>query len=161
MRDNKVVYIFDHTEKAAALEAAGLSEQAMSQENVETLHAVHKAVSQGDFETLLPHLHPEVVVEPAFGGQLDFKSSYRGRDGMREFMEMAWKDFGITVEVEEMVNAPNDRILATERWHMRARDGIETDVQITDVYTFENGLIVRVVGFREKADALEAVGLSE
>ncbi len=133
----------------------------MSQENVETLRAVYKAISQGDFESLLPHLHPEVVVVPAFAGQLDFKSSYRGRDGMREFMEMAWKDFGITVEVEGMVNAPKDRIVATERWHIRARDGIEADVQLTDVYTFSDGLIVRAVGFRERAAALEAVGLSE
>ena len=44
---------------------------------------------------------------------------------------------------------------------MRARDGIETGFQLTDIYTFRDGLIIRIDGFRERAEALEAAGLSE
>ena len=52
-------------------------------------------------------------------------------------------------------------MLAIERWHARGRQGIAFDFEITDVYEFRDGLIVRVKGFRDRADALEAVGLSE
>jgi hypothetical protein len=44
---------------------------------------------------------------------------------------------------------------------VRGRDGIEIDTELTDVYAFRDSLIVRVDGFRDKAKALEAVGLSE
>jgi hypothetical protein len=42
----------------------------------------------------------------------------------------------------------------------RAR-GVETEIQLTEVYAFRDGLVVSVDGFREKAEALEAAGLSE
>ena len=132
----------------------------MSQ-NIDTLRALYEALNRGDFEGLLHYLHPEVEIHPAVGGELDFGSVYRGRDGMRRFMETAWGGFEMAVEPQEMIRAPGDRILATERWQLRARDGVETKQQLTDVYTFRDGLVVSIEGFREKAAALEAAGLSE
>ena len=44
----------------------------------------------------------------------------------------------------------------------RGRDGIEIDRELPRaIFTFRNGLIVRIDGFTDKAEALEAAGLSE
>ncbi len=64
----------------------------------------------------------------------------------------------MAVETEEMTTAPDGRILATERWYMRARDGIGTGFQLTDIYTFRDGRIIRIDGFRERAEASKPPG---
>ena len=133
----------------------------MSEENIDTVRALYGALNRGDIDGLVQHLHPEVEIHPATGGILDMGTTYRGREGMRQFAETAWKSFDMAVEPKEMTTAPDGRILATERWYMRARDGIETGFQLTDIYTFRDGLIIRIDGFRERAEALESAGLSE
>jgi len=65
----------------------------------------------------------------------------------------------VTVEFEEVAEATGDRVLAVEHWRTRGRDGIEIVTTITNIYAFRDGLIVRVDGFLEKADALEAVNV--
>jgi ketosteroid isomerase-like protein len=133
----------------------------MSEENIDTLRASYGALNRGDIDGLVQYVHPEVELHPATGGMLDMGTTYRGRDGMRQFAETAWESFEIAVEPEEMTTAARDRILATERWQMRARDGIETGFQLTHIYTFRDGLVIRIDGFRERAEALKAAGLSE
>jgi ketosteroid isomerase-like protein len=130
-------------------------------QSIDTVRAVYEAVGRGDFDGVVQQLHPEVEIHPAVGGELDFGSAYHGRDGMRRFMETAWRGFEVAVEPEEIISAPGDRILAIERWHLRGRGGVETELQLTDIYTFRDGLIVGIDGFRDRAEALEAVGLSE
>ena len=66
-----------------------------------------------------------------------------------------------TIESAEMTETPDGRLLAVERWQVRGRDGIELDFEIVDIYTFRDGLVVRVDGFLDKTHAREAVGLSE
>jgi ketosteroid isomerase-like protein len=44
---------------------------------------------------------------------------------------------------------------------MRGRDGIEVTARSALVYTVENGEITRLRLFQERAEAFEAVGLSE
>jgi ketosteroid isomerase-like protein len=62
---------------------------------------------------------------------------------------------------EEMIEAPGERVVVVESWHARGRDGIEFDFELTDVYTFRDGLVVRIEGFGEREDALEAAGLAQ
>jgi hypothetical protein len=59
------------------------------------------------------------------------------------------------------IELPDGRILAVENWRVRGRDGIEIDTELTDLYAFRAGLIVRVDGFRDRAEAFEAAGLRE
>jgi len=40
-------------------------------------------------------------------------------------------------------------------------DGIEIERELPTLYTFRDGLIVRVDGFTDRAEALKAAGLSE
>ena len=45
--------------------------------------------------------------------------------------------------------------------HLRGREGIEVIARSTFVFTVENGQITRLRMFQERAEALEAAGLSE
>jgi ketosteroid isomerase-like protein len=92
---------------------------------------------------------------------VDVSHRYRGRQGVRQFFETISEGFQVTVELGEMIEAPGDRVLAVERWNNRGRQGIELGFEVIDVYAFRDGLIVRVDGYRDKAQAFEAAGLRE
>jgi ketosteroid isomerase-like protein len=133
----------------------------MSQENVETLGFFYEAFNRRDFDAALQYVHPECEVFPAIWFPTE-PSNYRGRDGAMEYFKQAAIDWeALTVEFKETIEAPDGRTLAVERWRARGRDGIEFDTEVTDAYAFRDGLIVRVDGFRDKAEALKAAGLRE
>ena len=102
---------------------------------------------------------PEVEFNPGLlppGEQ----TRYIGREGVKEWTRNV-SDFwvAVTAEPEERVEVGSDRILTIDRWHFEGRDGIEIVEELPTLLTFRNGLIVRVDGFTDKADALEAAGI--
>jgi ketosteroid isomerase-like protein len=130
-------------------------------QNAEILGSFYAAFNRGELDALLRYLDPEVELYPAVPLP-DADAQYLGRRGMREFTRVAFETWDtVIVEPNEIVEAPGERVLAVERWHVGGRDGIELDFQLTDVYAFRDGLIVRIDGFRDKAEALEAAGLTE
>ena len=136
----------------------------MSRENVEVVRRVLDALERRDFETVATYAHPEIEIYPALEGADTDPSQipYRGRGGMKAFLEEIYEPWlEIAVEVEEVIAAPNDRVLTVERWRTRGRDGIAIDTKLIDVYSFREGLVVRIDGFRDSAEAFEAVGLRE
>jgi ketosteroid isomerase-like protein len=132
----------------------------MSQENVAIIQRLHGAFSRRDFDGALQQLHADFELFPAIAGP-DYDTHYRGRERAKEFFEViteVWET--VTVEFEETIEAPQNRIVAVERWCSTGRDGIEIDFQLIEVYAFRDGLVLRIDGFLDKADALEAAGLS-
>ena len=133
-------------------------------EKAETVQAFYEGGISGDaFEEGLRYLHPDIEIRPALGGELDFGRYYRGHEEARQLIATLSDGVeGIDVQVEpkEVVDVDGDRIIRVERWHPRGRQGIETEVELTHVYSFRDGLIVGIEGFRDKAEALEAAGLA-
>jgi ketosteroid isomerase-like protein len=129
-------------------------------DNAETLRRVNEAFNRRDVEGAMQYLDPEVELHP--GLQVpDEESAYRGRDGLAEWFRSATEPWEkIAVEHTELIEGRDDRILAVERWKFRGRDGIELELELPNVYTFRDGLIVRIDGYTDKAAALEAVGAS-
>ena len=135
----------------------------MSEEN-DKVGAFYEAVARGDFDDAMDYLHPEVEVQPALGGVMDIGRRYRGRDETRQLLQTLTEGIErieARVEPKEVIEVGGDRLVRVERWHPRGRQGMETEFVITQVYTFRDGLILRIDGFRDKAEALEAAGLSE
>ena len=133
----------------------------MPRENVEILGSFYEAFNRRDFDAFLAYLDPEVELYP--GVPLpDVDAQYRGRPGMQDFIRVAFEAWETaTVGPKELVEAPGERVLAIEWWHVHGRDGLELDFELIDVYAFRDGLIVGINGFRDKAEALEAAGLTE
>jgi ketosteroid isomerase-like protein len=138
----------------------------MSQENVKIVRSLYEAFNQHDYATAAEYLHPEAEVYPGVVG-LDpagpgSSTRLSGREEVQQFFEDLGATFErLTVEFEEMIEATGGRVLAVERWRVRGRDSIEVVTTIIDVYAVRDGLIVRVDGFLDRSEALEAVGLSE
>ena len=63
------------------------------------------------------------------------------------------------VEPKERIEISNGRILAIDLWHFHGRDGIEVEEELPTIFTFRNGLIVRIDGFTDRTQALEAARL--
>jgi ketosteroid isomerase-like protein len=133
----------------------------MSQRNVHSLRRLLAAFGRRDFDRAVLGAAEDVELRPAVEG-IDVDTLVRGRVELRGFFEQiteTWET--VTIEPKEVLEAPGERLVAFERWHLTGRDGLGLDLEIFTVYTFRDGLVARIDGFRDKAEALEAVGLSE
>ena len=133
----------------------------MSEENVEIVRRVFEAWNRADFGDFAEFFDPEVEFNPGLLPPGE-ETRYIGREGVNEWIRNindAW--VAVTAEPEERIEVGSDRILTIDRWHFEGRDGIEIEEELPTLLTFRNGFIVRVDGFTDKADALEAAGLSE
>jgi ketosteroid isomerase-like protein len=132
----------------------------MSQGNVEVVRRHVEAWNRRDMATLstLWRSDAEIDWSRARG---PMKGVYRGR-GERETF---WNEFYSTfeearIEAQGFTEAGSEVVVSlTARF--RGREGIEVTARSASVYTVENGQITRLRMFQERADALEAAGLSE
>ena len=129
----------------------------MSQENVEI---VRRALTQLGHDLFAADFIWDVG---EFRGHPWSASEYRGWSGFFEFCKEwvnpyeEWDH-----EIEDLLDAPGDRIVAVAHQRGRLRDTHEwVDARYGFVYTFEGGVIRRVQMYRTPEEALEAAGLSE
>jgi ketosteroid isomerase-like protein len=141
----------------------------MSLENIDTLGAFYAAVNEpfsrrgvAD-DDVLQYLDPDVVCRPGVRPPDDSNEEYVGREAYREFwvsiVAGPWE--AVIVQPKEVIEAEDGRVLSVDLWRFRGRDGIEIDRELPTLFTFRDGLIARIDGFTDKAQALEAAGLSE
>jgi ketosteroid isomerase-like protein len=135
----------------------------MSQENVETvkreLAAVNARAIDRYLECCTEDIELHVVAFAALGG------IYIGRDAIQRF----WTDIADTapdfrLEIERLEQIAIDQVLASMRISATGRASglsVADESPGTNVYDFANGKISRVRIFRDRREALEAVGLSE
>src|SRR6266480_3618248 len=132
----------------------------MSQENVERIRNAFAGTTAGDF-SYLPGLIDdscEFLLPPDFPGT----QATRGPGGfvsvVREFEE-AFEE--MRYEPQEFLDQ-GDRLFVAVRTIGRAKHtGIAIDLILYWVYTFRDGMVVKMEAFLDRAAALEAVGLSE
>jgi ketosteroid isomerase-like protein len=132
----------------------------MSEENVEILSHVYEAWNRRDFEDVLRYMDPEVEFNPGLLPPGE-DTAYRGHEGVREWLRQLDTWVAVTVESSEQIEITGGRVLAIDRWLFEGRDGIEIEEELPTVFTFRDGLIVRVDGFRDRAEAFRAAALSE
>ena len=77
------------------------------------------------------------------------------------FWDEFWSTFeDVQLEAHGFVDAGSEVVVANTA-HLRGREGIEVIARSAFVYTVEGGQITRLRMFQERAEALEAAGLSE
>jgi ketosteroid isomerase-like protein len=134
---------------------------AMSEETIKALGAFNEAFNQRDFDDAEQYLDRAVEINPGVMAP-DHDSKLLGHDGWKEFIRVAieaWET--VTAEPLERIETADGRILSIDLWRLRGRGGIQIERELPTLYTFRDGLIVRIDGFTEKTEALEAAGLSE
>ena len=134
----------------------------MSQENVEVVRRGMEQFNQ-DFtaeDLNLDLLAPDIVFDNSNAG-LD-AAVYRGHDGMRELMSLLrgmWKlQQG---QAQEFIPVDEDRVIVPVRIVSVGREDVEVMAHAAMLVTVGDGKITHIKSFQSKADALEAVGLSE
>ena len=137
----------------------------MSQENVEFVRRQIEAFNRGDFKGATEVLHEDVEWQVPHIATLDAPASglLRGRreviENFGQWLE-AWESFGFEV-TELRPGTGNNVFLAGIQTGRGRASGLDVTVPTFHVLTVCEGKIVRMRTFEERAEALEAVGLSE
>ena len=132
----------------------------MSEEPIEILRLIYEAWNRQP-ERVLQYIDPEVDFNPGLLPPGE-ETKYVGHEGVKKWIANirdAW--VAVTVEAGERIEVASDRILAIDRWRFEGRDGIQVEEEVPTAYTLRDGLVVRIDGFTDKAEAFKAVGLSE
>ena len=133
----------------------------MSEENVERVRRLIEAWNRNEPDTAIGILDPGVVLDAT--RRLVNPKIYTGIRGMRRMRadtHEVWEEF--RMEPDEVVGA-GDRVVAIGRWVGRgAGSGVMVEQPVADVFTLHDGRVVRTeIGFTDRAEALEAAGLSD
>jgi ketosteroid isomerase-like protein len=139
----------------------------MSQENVEIARRCFD-----DFQTGIARGEPDAAFDSGLlAADLEWvltsadvpglKEIYRGRDGFQEFIRSWTEHFDWSIELEKIVDASDDRIVAVtvQRATGKASQA-PVELRMGSVWEFQDGLVIRIRNFFDPADALEAAGLS-
>ena len=131
----------------------------MSQENVELVRSLYEG--GGDRERLLALAHPDIVVDAT--RRVFNPTIHEGTDGLRRMFAEAdevWEAF--RVEPMEFIDA-GDRVVVIVRIVGKGKgSGAEVRQQSAQIWVLRDGRIARwEVGYADRQQALEAVGLSE
>jgi ketosteroid isomerase-like protein len=134
--------------------------------HVEAIRSGWRAFNRRDFAGAVQYLHPDgqafPVARPRHPREGGNAGLLRGREQVRQFLETvsnAWER--VTVQLGEVIVAPDGRLLAIEGWHIHGRDGIEFETMVVTVYAFRDGLVARLDSFLDRAEALEALTQSD
>ena len=132
----------------------------MSQENVQVTRDGYDAFNRGDIEAIVATLDPSIEWLPAADEPIT--QPYRGHDGYRTLVaEIQEYVPDLQAEIEE-VFAVADRVVTCLRFWGRGRDsGAPVEIRETHIARLRDRKIIEVREYRDKAQALEAVGLSE
>jgi len=133
----------------------------MSQENVEIVRAIYDEWGRGNLRAGVAHFDPRVMFIP-IGGVPDTKNLYLGVEGIGEFMRAwlrAWTDFSIAAE--EFTEAGDSVVVAQRQWAEGKASGAPVEMGFFAVWTFRGRAVIRIEHFKDRAEALEAAGLSK
>jgi ketosteroid isomerase-like protein len=144
----------------------------MSQENVDIVrraYEVNNLIGRTTVEFLDPekvvpdfwaHLAPDVELHERH--ELPDTRVYRGRTEAKEFFRKTQEVFSeIRWEPQEFMDLGHAVVVETRVFATGRGSEVPAEFGETDVFWFSDGMIVRVQGFATKAEALEAVELSE
>jgi ketosteroid isomerase-like protein len=161
VRGGRVVHMETDLEPRQALEALGLEEQGLSQENVEVVRDSLRAFADEGLDALAEFWHPDINWR-AIEGALDDVGEMRGTAAVRRYAQ-DWLDTfeDITNVAEELLAVGDDRVVAVQHLTGRARlSGVETELRYAVLYTLRERKIIRVREYSDRDQALKAAALA-
>jgi ketosteroid isomerase-like protein len=133
----------------------------MSQQSANVVLAVVEAQRRRDWQAFRRLYDPNIEWKDVSGLWGDW-GTRRGFEEVRDAWATWFEAFEqVDFEIEDLVEA-GDKVVAFIRTSGRGRgSGLAIDQRIPSVWTVRGGRVVRVRGYRDDADALEAVGLRD
>jgi uncharacterized protein len=163
LRQGKVVYeefFWDHAE---ALEAVGLSETVMPQDNLELVRKAQEAFNRRDLGTLAKLTHDELEFVSVLTAVDAGGGSHHGKEAWESYfarMDDSWEDWHI--EDFRAFDAGDNRVASVFRLVGTGKSsGARVDRAIGLAYQLRDGKLWRMRSYLDPNEALEAVGLSK
>jgi len=130
----------------------------VSGENVEAVREIYERWSEGDFHTtgaLDPHV--VFVLRPEFPDA----GAHLGTEGVAAYMQHFLEPWAhVTIEAEELIEAGDSVLVAMIQRGVGESSGAATEFRYFQLWTFRGGKAIRLECIRDRAEALEAAGLS-
>jgi ketosteroid isomerase-like protein len=132
----------------------------MSQENVEIVERWIDTANRDGIEIALRFLDSEI--EWITTGLFVEPGSYRGHEGVLRYIGDVAAEFeDVHAEPAGLIDAGEQVVLPVRISGRGRQSGAAVDLRLTMLISLRGGMIVRVRNYAEKAEALEAAGLSE
>jgi ketosteroid isomerase-like protein len=133
----------------------------MSEENAKVARQTFDAIGRWDIDALLTFYDPDVEFLPLTGTRVE-SGGYIGHAGVRAYFEEVGEVWEAMRPHADDVRTVGDHVLLLGGCAVRGRgSGAESDSPMAWVLTVRDGKVVRHRGYASRAEALEAVGLSE
>ena len=134
----------------------------MSQGNVEVVRRVIDVMDAEGFEAALPVFldaaHPDVEwrEDPTWPGS----AAYRGVEQVRQVIVDRMDTLDFDQQTEDLIGV-DDKVVALVRWVGRGKtSGAQGEISMAMVWTVREQAITKLEFFLDRAQALEAVGLT-
>jgi len=133
----------------------------MSEENVEVVQRGIETWNRRDLTTWLALFSSDAEIDWS-RARGPLKGVYRGSGEI----EILWSEFFFMFEEAQIETThgftdAGSEVVVSNTSHFRGREGIAVSASSTWVFTVENGQITCLRLFHERAEALQAAGLSE
>jgi ketosteroid isomerase-like protein len=130
----------------------------MSRENVAIAKRIYEARNRGDIDAVLAECDPDVTWRPHLATLGTRPIS--GHDEVRAYMVSLREDWqSFRHEPEEFFDA-GDTVVAFLQTYARGRgSGVEVEVAVAHVLSFEGGKCLGYVSYHDRAEALRVAGL--
>lgn len=133
----------------------------MSQENVKVVRRAAEAFNRGDLDAAVADAAPDIEYV-ATGALPGFRGVFRGVEEYKRFLHWTSEEFDDSRgEPTEIIEAGDQVVVGLTISGRGKQSGVETSWTIWQVWTFQEGKVVRGQGFASREEALEAAGMSE
>jgi uncharacterized protein len=132
----------------------------MASEDVELVRRMCEAFARGDWETATQPLHPEIVWDMTPYGAWPEQTVSHGRDGVLEFFRRflgTWDEY--RASFDDFVESGGEVVVSVRDGGRGKGSGALVEREWAQVWTVQNGQVVRFRPFESRAQAMEAVGL--
>jgi ketosteroid isomerase-like protein len=128
----------------------------MWDERISVVRAFTDAVTERDVDAALEFCHPEIEFFSLLA-QLEARP-YRGFAGIRRYfkeIDATWGEW--RVEVEQLLSAPDGRVVIVMSTHMRGKgSGLPFVQRVAALWEFKDEKLWRATLYRDPADAVRA-----
>jgi ketosteroid isomerase-like protein len=133
----------------------------MSETKIDVVRAVLEAWNRRDFDAAIGHTAEDVELH-FIGGFADVMGTeWKGHDGMLRFWREWLGTLGGCIVVESLLDAGDRVVVIGTMEAVGDTSGAPSAIRFGQVWSFRDGKVVRIDGYYDPHDALEAVGLSE
>jgi ketosteroid isomerase-like protein len=128
--------------------------------NAARIHAAITRWNGGDRSVPLDEIHPDVEIQTGIGDAFQGEP-FRGHAGARQWLASLDENFETWEVIMDEVREQGDTVLVLGSVHARGRgSGIELMQDVGWIYEFEDGRMIRLQTYYDRAQAVAASGLS-